>query len=55
MNFDSKKMVKGKAFLMNQSINVIYPKEDNVFMVPNHEWKGDYYMYRRLSQLKDKL
>ena len=37
MNFDSKKWLKEKLFLWNQSINVIYPIEENEFMVPNNE------------------
>ena len=28
---------KGSFFSWNQSINIIYPNERNVFMVPNHE------------------
>ena len=32
-------MVKEKLFLASQSINVIYPNEDNMFMVPNYEKK----------------
>ena len=45
----------GKLFLFNQSIKVIYPNEDNEFMVPNHEDKGDYYVNPCLSQLKNGL
>ena len=54
-NFDSKKWWKEKVFLWNQCVNVIYPNEENVFIVPNHEKKGDHYMYPCLSQLMDKL
>ena len=32
-------MEEGKAFLMNESVNVIYPNEENAFMVHNHEKK----------------
>ena len=46
MNFDSKEN-GGK-----QSIIVIYPNEENTFIVPNLEKKGDYYMHQSLSQLK---
>ena len=42
-----------KFFLWSQSINIIYPKEKNVFMVPNHENKGDYYMNPCLHPLID--
>ena len=31
------KMVGKKFFLWNQSINIIYPCEENVLMVPSHE------------------
>ena len=40
---------KKKLFLLSQSINVIYPNEDNVFMVPNHEKKKEEYMHPCLS------
>ena len=55
MNFDSKKWWEVKFFLWNQSINIINPKEENVFMMPNHEKKGDYYVNPCLSQLKYEL
>ena len=42
-------------FLLNQNINVINPKDENVFMMPNHEKKGDYYVKRYLTQLKYEL
>ena len=44
-----------KLFLWNQSINVIYPNEENVFMVPNREIKRDYYIHPCLSQLTDEF
>ena len=49
MNFDSKKLWEEKIFLRNQSINVIYPNEENEFMVPSHEKKGGYYENPHLS------
>ena len=39
--------------LWNQIINIIYPKEENVFMVPNREKKGDYYVHPGLSKSMD--
>ena len=39
MNFDSRKWLKAKLFFWIESINVIYPNEENEFMVPNHEKK----------------
>ena len=50
-----KKWFKEMLFLWNQSVNVIYSNKENVFMVHNHEKKGDYYMRPCLSQLKDEL
>ena len=29
-------------FLLNQSVSTIHPNEENVFMVPNQQIKGDY-------------
>ena len=46
---------KEKIFLWNQSVNAIYPNKENVFTVPNHERKGDYYANLCLSQWKDEL
>ena len=37
-NFNSKK-VESEVFLRNQSINITYPNEENMLMVPNHEKK----------------
>ena len=51
-NIDSKKSGGKKAFLWNQSINVIYSNKENVFMMPNHEKKLDYYVNPYLFQLK---
>ena len=47
------KKVERKAFLWNQSINIIYPNKENVVMVPNLEKKGVYYVNPCLSQLTD--
>ena len=48
-NFDSKKLWEPKLFKWNQSLNLIYPNEENEFVVPNHENKRDYYMNLCLS------
>ena len=51
-----RKMVREKkVFLCCQRITDVYPNKKNVFMVPNHEKKGDYYMHPYLSQLTDEL
>ena len=44
------KMVKKMFFLWNQNFNSIYPKEENMFIVPNLEKKGDYYVNPCLSK-----
>ena len=44
-----------KAFFRNQSINIIYLNEIIVFMVLNHEKKGDYHVNPCLSQLTDEI
>ena len=49
MNFNSKEWWKEKLFLWNQSINAIYPKEENKLMVPNLEKKENYYVNPCLS------
>ena len=51
MNFVSRKWLEEKLFSQNQSINVIYSKVDNQFIVPNHENKGDHYVNEYLAQL----
>ena len=38
------KMVEREVFLMKSKFNISYPNEENVFMVPYHEKKGDYYV-----------
>ena len=55
MDFDSKKWLEEKLLIENQKINVIYPNEENEFMVPNHEMKGDYFKNPCLSQSINKL
>ena len=37
------KKVEKKLLLQNQSINMLYPYEKNVCIVPNNEKNGDYY------------
>ena len=37
-------MVERDVFFCNQRLNIIYPNEGNVLMVPNHERTGDYYV-----------
>ena len=54
-NFNSKKWLKVKFFLWSRTINIIYPNEENVLMLPNNEKKGDYYMNPYLSQLTDEI
>ena len=44
---------KEEFFLQNQSIRSIYPKNEYVIMVPNHEKRRDYHVNQCLSQLKD--
>ena len=51
MNFNSKKWSKEKLFLWKYCINVIYPNEENEFMVSNHKKKEDYSVNPCLSQL----
>ena len=38
------------VFLRNQSMNIVYPNEGNVFMEPNREKKGDCYVNSYLSK-----
>ena len=44
------KMVERDVFFWNQRLNIIYPNEENVLMVPNHKRKGDYYVNLCLSK-----
>ena len=48
-------MVDRKAFRENQSINMLYHNEENVFIAPNHQENGDYYENPSLSHLMDEL
>ena len=41
--------------MANQGINIMYPNEENVVMVPNHEYNGDYYENPSLFYLMDEL
>ena len=38
-----RKMVKQKVLHAKPSLNIMYPKEEKVFMVPNRKKIGDYY------------
>ena len=42
-------------FLGHQSINTIYPNEENVITVPNHKMNGDYDVNPSLCQLEYEL
>ena len=56
MNFNSiENGGKKKLFTRNQSVNVMYPNKDNVFMVPNHKKSGDYYKNPCWSHLMKEL
>ena len=48
-------MVEIKVFPMRPKHQYHYPNEEIVFMVPNHEKKGDYHVNLGLSPLKDEL
>ena len=41
--------------MRNQSIRTAYPKEENVFVVPNRKNNGDYYENPSLTHFMDKL
>ena len=43
-------MVGSEVFFMKSKQQFIYPNEENKFMAPNHEKKGDYYANSCLSQ-----
>ena len=49
------KILEREVFPMKPKHQNIYPNEDNVIMVPNHEKNRDYYVNPRLYQLKDEL
>ena len=55
MKFDSKEWWEVKFFLRNQSINIIYPNVENVFVVPNQQKKGDYRVNLCYSQFTDEF
>ena len=44
-------MVESEAFFMKPKHQFIDPNEENAFMVPNHEKKGDYYVNSCLSPI----
>ena len=44
-----------KVFLMKAKHQFIYPNEQNMLMVPNHEKKEDYYVNPCSSELIDGL
>ena len=46
---------KKRFFFWKQSIKIIYHNKENVFIGPNHEKKGYYYVNPCLSQWKDEL
>ena len=50
-----REMVERKAFLANQSANIVYPNEENMIAVPNHKKNEDYYENLGLSYLMDEL
>ena len=47
--FILRKMVEGKAFLMNPKHQFIYLNDENGFKIPKHENKGDCYVNPCLS------
>ena len=48
-------MVKKKLFLQIQNINIMYPNEVNMIIVPNNKKNRDYYGYPWLSHFTDEL
>ena len=46
------KMIGRDVFFQNQRLNIIYPNEENVFVVPNNKKKRDYYVNPCLSNWK---
>ena len=38
------KMVERDVFFWDQSLDIIYPNEENALMVTNHKKKGDYFV-----------
>ena len=51
-HFNSKIGNKRSFSFQTKASNIINPNVENVFMTPNHEKKGDYYVNPSLSQLK---
>ena len=49
------KWQKEKHFLQNQSIKIVYPIKENVFIGPNHERNRDYHENPSLSHLRRTL
>ena len=47
------KMMERKAFLVNQSIDIMIPNEENVCIMPNQEKNGDKYKNPCSSFLED--
>ena len=45
------KMVEKDVFFCKQSLDIIYPNEENAFTMTNHERKGDYFVNPCLSKL----
>ena len=59
-NFTSEHQLQGKwwskkLFLPNQSINIMYPNEMNMIVVPNNKSNGDYYDNPSLSHFTNEL
>ena len=50
-----RKIAEREAFLANPNINIVYPNEQNMFMVPNHKKNEDYYENLHVSHLMDEL
>ena len=51
----SAKWWKEKLFLTNQSINIMYPSEENAIIEINHEKNENYYRNLHLSDFIEKL
>ena len=48
-------MIEKEIFLMILKHQYHLSNEENLFMVPDHDMKGDYYVNLCLSQLKDEF
>ena len=53
MNINSKNGRKRSFYYATKAFNIIYPNDENVFLVPNYEKKEDYYVNPYFSQLTD--